>query len=71
MQSISKSTERHRTMFSVMELRLIRHSVHKNMENLKKRVQVLDPESDEVVEAVNDLKLYQIILEKINERKDV
>ena len=71
MQSISKSTERHRTMFSVMELRLIRHSVHKNMENLKKRVQVLDPESDEVVEVVNDLKIYQIILDKINERKDV
>jgi len=71
MQSTSKSTERHRTMFSVMELRLIRHSVHKNMENLKKRVQVLDPESDEVVEVVNDLKIYQIILDKINERKDV
>jgi len=58
-------------MFSVMELRLIRHSVHNTMENLKKRVQVLDPESDEVVEAVNDLKLYQTILEKISERKDV
>lgn len=58
-------------MFSVMELRLIRHAVHKTMENLKKRVQVLDPESDEVVEAVNDLKSYQIILDKIKEREDV
>ena len=58
-------------MFSILELRLIRHSVHKNMENLKKRVQVLDPESDEVVEVVNDLKIYQIILDKISERKDV
>lgn len=58
-------------MFSVMELRLIRHCVHSTMENLKKRVQVLDPESDKVVEAVNDLKLYQTILEKISERKDV
>lgn len=58
-------------MFSVMELRLIRHSVLKTMESLKKRAQVLDPESDEVVEAVNDLKIYQTILGKINERKDV
>ena len=58
-------------MFSVMELRLIRHSVHKTMESLKKRAHVLDPESDEVVEAVNDLKIYQTILDKINERKDV
>lgn len=58
-------------MFSVMELRLIRNSVYKNMESLKKRVQALDPESDEVVEAVNDLKIYKIILDKINERKDV
>ena len=58
-------------MFGVMELRLIRHSVNKTMEDLKKRAQILDPESDEMVEAVNDLKLYQIILDKINERKDV
>jgi hypothetical protein len=54
-----------------MELRLIRHAVHKIMENLKKRIQILDPESDEVVEAVNDLKSYQIILDKIKERQDV
>lgn len=58
-------------MFSVMELRLIRHSVSKTMEGLKKRAQIVDPESDDMVEAVNDLKLYQIILDKINERKDV
>lgn len=58
-------------MFSVMELRLIRHSVHKTMEGLKKRTQILDPESDEVVEAVNDLEIYQTILDKIDERKDV
>lgn len=58
-------------MFSVMELRLIRHSEHKTMEGLKKRTQILDPESDEVVEAVNDLEIYQTILDKIDERKDV
>ena len=54
-----------------MELRLIRYAVNKTMENLQKRVKIPDPESDEVVEAVNDLRLYQIILEKINEREDV
>ena len=58
-------------MFSVMELRLIRSSVHRVMDGLKKQVQKLDPESDEVVEAVNDLKVYQNILDKINEREDV
>ena len=58
-------------MFSEMELRLIRHAVHKTMETLTNRVQVLDPESDELVEAVNDLTMYQTILDKINERKEV
>jgi hypothetical protein len=58
-------------MFSVIELRLIRYSVNKTMENLKQRLKILDPESDEAVEAKNDLMLYRNILEKIKEREDV
>jgi hypothetical protein len=67
MQSISKSIEKHRAMFSVMELRLIRTSVTKTMKNLENRLKILDPESDDAVEATNDLVLYKMILEKINE----
>jgi len=58
-------------MFSVIELRLIRHSVYKSMENVKKKLNILDPESDEAVEATNDLMIYQNIIEKVNERGDV
>lgn len=58
-------------MFSVMELRHIRYSVKKTMENLKSRIKILDPESDEVVEAKNDLMLYQNIIDKISEMPDV
>ena len=58
-------------MFSVMELRLIRHAVSKTMENLKSRLKMLDRESDEAVEAANDLVLYKTILEKLKAREDV
>lgn len=58
-------------MFSVFELRLIRSSVTKTMENLVKRKSILDPESDEAIDAVNDLMVYQNILDKINDREDV
>ena len=58
-------------MFSVMELRLIKYSVGKTMENLKSRLKILDPESDDAVEAVNDLAMYKAILEKINQNKDI
>lgn len=58
-------------MFSVMELRLIRCSVYNTMENLQKRLKILDPESDVAVEATNDLVIYQNIIEKIDEREDV
>lgn len=58
-------------MFSVMELRLIRHSVYNTMENLQKRLKILDPESDAAVEATNDLMIFQNIIEKIDEREDV
>ncbi len=57
-------------MFSVIELRLIRFSVKKTMERLKSRLKILDPESDEAVEATNDLMLCQNIIEKINDRSD-
>lgn len=58
-------------MFSVMELRLIRSSVQKTMESLKKRLAILDPESDDSVEITNDLMMYKNIIEKISDREDV
>lgn len=58
-------------MFSVIELRLIRYSVTKTMENMKNRLKIMDPESDDAVEAKNDLMLCQNIIEKINDRSDV
>ncbi|SFD15782.1 hypothetical protein SAMN05660479_03317 [Microbulbifer thermotolerans] len=58
-------------MFSVMELRLIRSSVKKTMDDLIKRKNILDPESDDAVEITNDLMIYQNIIEKINDREDV
>ncbi len=58
-------------MFSTMELRLIRYSVKRTMEDLKKRKNILDPESDDSVEITNDLMLYQSILEKISEDPSV
>ena len=68
---MSTNTERQTKMFSVMELRLIRHSVYKTMENLQKRLKILATESDDAIEATNDLMVYQNIIEKINEREDV
>lgn len=58
-------------MFSLIELRLIRYSVKKTMENMQNRLKILDPESDDAVEAKNDLMIYQNILDKINDRPDV
>jgi len=58
-------------MFSVIELRLIRASVKKTMDDLIKRKNILDPESDDSVEATNDLMILQNIIEKISEREDV
>jgi len=58
-------------MFSVIELRLIRVSVKRNMEELLKKKAILDPESDDAVEITNDLMIYQNIIEKINDREDV
>lgn len=63
--------KRRRPMFSVLELRLIRTAVTKTIDDLVKRKKILGPESDEAVEIVNDLLLYQNIIEKINDREDV
>lgn len=54
-----------------MELRLVRTSVKKTMEDLMKRKKILDPESDDAVEITNDLMIYQNIIDKINDRDDV
>lgn len=58
-------------MFSDMELRLIRYAVNQTMEQLKDKRNTVDPESDDAVEITNDLMLYQISMEKINEKKEV
>jgi len=58
-------------MFRVIELRLIRSSVKKTMDDLLKRKAILDPESDDSVEITNDLMVYQNIMDKINDREDV
>ena len=58
-------------MFSVMELRLIKSSVKKTMDDLIKRKSILDQESTDAVEITNDLMMYQNIIEKINDREDV
>ena len=58
-------------MFTVTELRLIRNAVYVRMEDLKKRKAIVDPESDDSIEATNDLMLLKIILEKIKERPEV
>lgn len=58
-------------MFSVMELRLIRYSVKKTMDDLIKRKAILDPESDDSIEITNDLMGYQSILDTINDEDRV
>ena len=58
-------------MFSVMELRLIRASTRKTMDDQLKRKNILDPESDDAVEIINHLMIYQNIIDKINDREDV
>jgi hypothetical protein len=58
-------------MFSTMELRLIRYSVKQTMDNLQKRLAILDPESDDSVEISNDLMMLDGIIEKINEKDEV
>ena len=73
MQSILKIINQNRkySMFSTMELRLIRHSIHKTMEDNQKKLKILDPESDDAIGLSNDLMLYKIIIDKINENQDV
>ena len=58
-------------MFSVAELRLIRHAVNKEIERSEKKLKILDPDSDDSIELGNDSTLLRIILEKISDRKDI
>ena len=58
-------------MFSVMELRVIRHSVAAMVERLEARLKILDPGSEDAIEIVNDLPIYRNVLKKINDREDV
>lgn len=58
-------------MFSVIELRLIRNAIYEAMKKSQEKRTTLDPESDDVVDAMNDLMIYQNIVEKIDEREDV
>ncbi len=41
------------------------------MDTLKKRLHILDPDSDDAIEIANDLMLYKIILKKISDDQDV
>ncbi len=54
-----------------MELRLIRYSIIKIMEDSQKKLKILAPESDDAIGISNDLMLYKIIIEKINEKQEV
>lgn len=58
-------------MFGTQELRLIRYSIKQTMKELKKRQSILDPDSDDAIEIINDLTLYSIILEKIADNPEV
>jgi hypothetical protein len=58
-------------MFSVIELRLIRHAVHKELELSEKKLKILDPDSDDSIELGNDSMLLRTILEKIDETEGV
>jgi hypothetical protein len=58
-------------MFGTQELRLIRYAVKQTMETLRKRQNILDPDSDDAIGIANDLTLYQIILEKISDKPEV
>ena len=71
MQFTSISMQELKIMFSVMELRLIRSSIKKTMDDLIKRKSILDPESDDAVEITNDLMICQNVIEKRNDREDV
>lgn len=57
-------------MFSVMELRLIRHAVQKELELSEKKLKILDPDSDESIEIGNDSMILRIIIEKINDKEN-
>jgi len=69
------NTSKEALMFSVMELRVIRNSVHLNMQKKQEKLKILDSDSDsdsdDGVETTNDLMLYQNILDKINDREDI
>lgn len=54
-------------MFSIMELRLIRHAVQKELELSEQKLKILDPDSDDSIELGNDSMQLRIILEKIEE----
>ena len=58
-------------MFSVMELRLIRHAVNKELQLCEKKIKILDPDSDESIELGNDIPILRTIIDKISERQDV
>jgi hypothetical protein len=58
-------------MFSVFELRLIRHCVGAEIQRRQEELRTVDPESDRSVELANDLVVLRNIRDKISEREDV
>ena len=69
--SINSLKNEKTTMFSVMELRLIRYAVSRELEISEQKLRILDPDSDESIELGNDSMILRRILEKIAEREDV
>ena len=58
-------------MFSIMELRLIRSCVSNTLNDYRKRLQTVDPESDESIELGNDSMILETILDKIADKPEV
>jgi len=53
-------------MFTIMELRLIRHSISKEITQNKRKLNILNPDSDDSIEIANDLMILKNIVAKIS-----
>jgi len=49
-----------------MELRLIRHSISKEITQNKRKLNILNPDSDDSIEIANDLMILKNIVAKIS-----
>ncbi|MFK3863686.1 hypothetical protein [Pseudoalteromonas rhizosphaerae] len=58
-------------MFTIIELRIIRASVKASQDSLLHKLQLLDPQSDEAIEIINDLVLYESIIDTLSENAEM